>query len=91
MGVGESTTWVTKKWGVNKIRAGLFQRFISSPLIEEGLMGLDRAKYKKNLLSLAAKKQTSLPEKETDFIKKTKVLRFLASKGYTSEDCAFLF
>ena len=80
-----------KKWGVNKIRAGLFQRFISSPLIEEGLMGLDRAKYKKNLLSLAAKKRTSLPEKETDFIKKTKVLRFLASKGYTSEDCAFLF
>lgn len=80
-----------KKWGVNKIRAGLFQRFISSALIEEGLLGLDKPKYKKNLLSLVTKKEALLSEKETAYIKKTKVLRYLASKGYTSEDCAFLF
>ena len=80
-----------KKWGVNKIRAGLFQRFISSALIEEGLLGLDKSKYKKNLLNLATKKEALLSEKETAYIKKTKVLRYLASKGYTSEDCAFLF
>jgi regulatory protein len=80
-----------KKWGVNKIRSGLFQRHIPQQLIEEGLRDLNREVYKKNLISLVAKKNATLPEKETAFIKKTKVLRCLASKGYTAEDCEGFF
>jgi regulatory protein len=75
-----------KKWGVNKIKAGLFDKRIDSKLIEIGLTKIDKALYKKNLHSLFDKKKQGLPGYEDDYMIKSKIMRFLASKGYTAEE-----
>jgi regulatory protein len=75
-----------KKWGVNKIKAGLFDKRIDSKLIEIGLTKIDKALYKKNLRSLFDKKKQGLPGYEGDYMIKSKIMRFLGSKGYTAEE-----
>jgi regulatory protein len=75
-----------KKWGVNKIKAGLFDKRIDSKLIEIGLTKIDKALYKKNLHSLFDKKKQGLPGYEGDYMIKSKIMRFLGSKGYTAEE-----
>ena len=75
-----------KKWGVNKIKAGLFDKRIDSKLIEIGLTKIDKALYKKNLHSLFDKKKQGLPGYEDDYMIKSKIMRFLAAKGYTAEE-----
>lgn len=75
-----------KKWGVNKIKAGLFEKRIDSKLIDEGLHKLDKPLYERNLRSLFDKKKEGLPGFETDYAKKSKIIRFLAGKGYSSEE-----
>ncbi len=75
-----------KKWGVNKIKAGLFEKRIDSRLIDEGLHKLDKPLYERNLQSLFDKKKEGLPGFEADYAKKSKIIRFLAGKGYSSEE-----
>lgn len=80
-----------KKWGVNKIRAGLIQKRIKPDVIARGIMEIDTDLYQENLRSLFEKKIINLADYKTDYKQKSKVVRFLSSKGYTAEDVYDLF
>lgn len=80
-----------KRWGVNKIRNELFKKFVSKEYIDQGILNINRDLYKDNLDGLALKKRASLKKEPSSYVIKNKVLRFLASKGYTLEDCEHLF
>ena len=80
-----------KKWGVNKIRAGLIQKRIKPDVIDRGIMEIDTDIYQENLRSLFEKKIINLADYKTDYKQKSKVVRFLSSKGYTAEDVYDLF
>jgi len=80
-----------KKWGVNKIRAGLIQKRIKPDVIARGIMEIDTDIYQENLRSLFEKKIINLADYKTDYKQKSKVVRFLSSKGYTAEDVYDLF
>lgn len=80
-----------KKWGVNKIRAGLIQKRISPDDIARGIMEIDTNIYQENLRSLFEKKIINLADYKTDYQQKSKVVRFLSSKGYTAEEVYGLF
>jgi regulatory protein len=80
-----------KKWGVNKIRAGLIQKRISPYDIARGIMEIDTNIYQENLRSLFEKKIINLADYKTDYQQKSKVVRFLSSKGYTAEEVYGLF
>ena len=80
-----------KKWGVNKIRAGLIQKRIKPDFIARGIMEIDTDLYQENLRSLFEKKIINLADYKTDYKQKSKVVRFLSSKGYTAEDVYDLF
>lgn len=80
-----------KKWGVNKIRAGLIQKRIKSDVIAREIKEIDADVYQENLRSLFEKKIINLADYKTDYQQKSKVVRFLSSKGYTSEEVYDLF
>jgi regulatory protein len=80
-----------KKWGVNKIRAGLVQKRIEPVIIARGIMEIDAGLYKENLQALFEKKILALKDYKTDYQQKSKVIRFLSGKGYSSEEIYRLF
>jgi regulatory protein len=80
-----------KKWGVNKIRAGLVQKRIEPVIIARGIMEIDAGLYQENLQSLFEKKILALKDYKTDYQQKSKVIRFLSGKGYSSEEIYRLF
>lgn len=80
-----------KKWGVNKIRAGLVQKRIEPVIIARGIMEIDADLYQENLKALFEKKIITLKDYKTDYQQKSKVIRFLSSKGYSSEEIYLLF
>ena len=80
-----------KKWGVNKIRAGLVQKRIESVIIARGIMEIDAGLYQENLQALFEKKILALKDYKTDCQQKSKVIRFLSGKGYSSEEIYRLF
>lgn len=75
-----------KRWGKQKIRMALIQHKIPKALIDHGLNSIPKQKYTQNLNVLAEKKVRSLKIELSEFEKKAKVLRFLSSKGYSSND-----
>ena len=80
-----------KKWGVNKIRAGLIQKRIEPDIIARGIMEIDAGLYQENLQALFEKKILALKDYKTDYQQKSKVIRFLSGKGYSSEEIYRLF
>ena len=80
-----------KKWGVNKIRAGLVQKRIDPVIIARGIMEIDADLYQENLQALFEKKIIALKDYKTDYQQKSKVIRFLSGKGYSSEEIYRLF
>ena len=80
-----------KKWGVNKIRAGLVQKRIDPVIIALGIMEIDADLYQENLQALFEKKIIALKDYKTDYQQKSKVIRFLSGKGYSSEEIYRLF
>lgn len=80
-----------KKWGVNKIRAGLVQKRIDPVIIARGIMEIDAGLYQENLQALFEKKILALKDYKTDYQQKSKVIRFLSGKGYSSEEIYRLF
>lgn len=80
-----------KKWGVNKIRAGLVQKRIDPVVIARGIMEIDADLYQENLQALFEKKIIALKDYKTDYQQKSKVIRFLSGKGYSSEEIYRLF
>jgi regulatory protein len=75
-----------KRWGRQKIRMALIQHKIPKDLIDRGINGIPKQKYTQNLQALAEKKAMTLKSGLSEFEKKGKVLRFLSSKGYSSND-----
>ena len=74
-----------KKWGKNKIRAGLRLKKIDDELIQFGLQNfIDDEEYLLQLESLFDRKWLSLKKKE-DFSTRQKIYRYLYSKGYENE------
>ena len=80
-----------KKWGVNKIRAGLVQKRIEPVIIARGIMEIDAGLYQENLQALFEKKILALKDYKTDCQQKSKVIRFLSGKGYSFEEIYRLF
>lgn len=73
-----------KKWGRIKIKFHLSQKGIEKELTSSALKSIDLDEYWNNLLHLAQRKFSET--KETDvWQKKSKMTRFLASKGYESD------
>jgi regulatory protein len=76
-----------KRWGKLKIKNGLIQNRIPADVIQDALNSIDLEKYQNNIEILAVKKIRGLKKEASSYEKKSKVLRFLSSKGYTLSDC----
>lgn len=74
-----------KKWGRVKIRRELKQRHISEYSIKKGMASIDLDEYWDNLLHLAKRKWESITNERDSYKKKTKVYRYLSSKGYETD------
>jgi regulatory protein len=75
-----------KRWGKTKIKAGLIRHQVPLDVIDKKLSSLSVDVYKENLFTLARKKAKTISNDCSDFEKKSKVMRFLYSKGYTAGD-----
>lgn len=70
-----------KKWGKAKMKSALGAKRIESSLIKQYLDDMDEADYDEQIKTIAEKKWPTIKAK-TPRDKKTKMLRFLISKGY---------
>lgn len=70
-----------KKWGKTKMKSALGAKRIDSSLIKQYLDDMDEADYDEQIKTIAEKKWNTIKAK-TPRDKKTKMLRFLISKGY---------
>jgi regulatory protein len=70
-----------KKWGKTKMKAALGAKRIDSSLIKQYLDDMDEGDYDDQIKIIAEKKWNTIKAK-TPRDKKTKMLRFLLSKGY---------
>lgn len=74
-----------KKWGRIKIRTELKQKHISEYSIKKAFEQIDDTVYIENLNHLAERKWNMLSAEKDSYTKKTKVYRFLSSKGYETD------
>lgn len=76
-----------KRWGKNKIRAGLFSKGVSSSIIDDVLQSFNSEEDQNEVaFSLAKKKFENLKLRETDSKKlKQKIISFLLSRGFDYE------
>lgn len=74
-----------KKWGRQKIQAGLKARRISNYSIDKAMNSIDQDLYWLNLAHLVSYKWNLLKNEKDAFKKKMKVVRYLSSKGYESD------
>jgi len=70
-----------KKWGKTKMKSALGAKRIDSSLIKIYLDDMDEGDYDEQIKTIAEKKWNTIKAK-TPRDKKTKMLRFLLSKGY---------
>lgn len=74
-----------QKWGLLKIKQALYYKGISEENISEVLQNVDKESYLAKLEEMAKSKMKSI-KAENDFEKNQKLLRFLASKGVSTDD-----
>ena len=74
------------RWGKEKIRVGLIQHKIPKIDIDQAINNIPEKTYQSNLLIVAQRKALSIKKEEDLYLKKAKLMRFLYSKGYTSND-----
>ncbi|RLD38828.1 MAG: RecX family transcriptional regulator [Bacteroidetes bacterium] len=70
-----------KKWGRNKIIAGLRAKKISDPIIQIGLDEIDEYQYEKTLQEVIEKKKSSM-DYQGSFNNRNKIFIFALSRGY---------
>lgn len=68
-----------KRWGVQKIKHGLFRHRIPATLIEEGIQNLDRKAYSANLKYLFDTKKSTTDDPGA-------WIRYLIQKGYLYDE-----
>ncbi|MEN9699730.1 MAG: hypothetical protein RLZZ301_928 [Bacteroidota bacterium] len=80
-----------KKWGVQKIKAGLIAKRIERSLIEAPLKELPyQEEYQLILKELAQRKWHELSREKDDWTRQQKLYRFLQARGFRYEDFAAL-
>lgn len=77
-----SGKFVIKGWGKNKIRSHMKAKFVSKELIELGLSEIEEESYRARMKHIAQRKWLELSKEKNEWIRKQKVFRFLAGKGY---------
>ena len=75
-----------KRWGKQKIRLGLIQHKIPKTDVDQAMNNISEKTYQNNLLILAQRKALSIKKEDDFYLKKAKLMRFLYSKGYTSNE-----
>ena len=75
-----------KRWGKQKIKSGLIQKHVDSGIIKSALDLIDELDYSNALQSLFEKKSQELKSEKDPWLKKQKILRFLASRGFSFEE-----
>ncbi len=74
-----------KKWGKQKIKNALKQKYISDECISQALNAIDKNEYKNVFYSLADKKLNSLTIVKSIYTKKRKVSDYLLQKGFDQQ------
>jgi regulatory protein len=77
-----SGKFAIKSWGRIKIRSHLSAKHLPKEIIESGLQEIDESAYRNRLKELAERKKRELQNVKNPWLKRQKILRFLASKGY---------
>lgn len=72
------------KWGKQKIKTGLKQRFVSEYCIKKAIASIDDKDYQSLFEKLAQQKIATLKSEKNIFIKKRKVQDYLLQKGFES-------
>ncbi|MCB0697166.1 MAG: RecX family transcriptional regulator [Chitinophagaceae bacterium] len=73
-----------KQWGRNKIVQQLKQQQVSEYCIKKALTEIDEHEYLATIKKLAEKKLNEIRSEKNIFIRKQKIYRYLAQKGYES-------
>ncbi|MEY4659262.1 MAG: regulatory protein RecX [Crocinitomicaceae bacterium] len=80
-----------KKWGRQKIKAGLFQKRVDAKLIQEGIYAfISDEEYQQVIESLIERKNRELSTEKNPQIKKQKLMRFLLSRGFQYDEFSSL-
>jgi len=80
-----------KKWGRQKIKAGLYQKRIDAKLIQEGIYAfISDEEYQEVMESLIERKNRELSSEKNTQIKKQKLMRFLLSRGFQYDEFSSL-
>lgn len=79
-----------KRWGKQKIKAGLIHKHVEASIIKSALESLDDTEYYSALQSLYEKKSNELHNEKDPWNKKQKILRYLASRGFSFEEISSL-
>lgn len=74
-----------KQWGKVKIKQHLKAKFVSTDLIQKAINEIDAEEYYTTIERLAQKKSLELKSEQDSWKKKSKIMRFLASKGYEQD------
>jgi regulatory protein len=74
------------QWGRLKIQAGLRNQHIAPDIIKKALGVIDESEYERIMLKLAVAKAKSFKEEANAFENKTKIFRYLSSKGFTPDE-----
>jgi regulatory protein len=77
-----SGKFTIKSWGKNKIKSHLIAKRVPKEFIAIALNALDYDEYLARLQQLSSKKAAELSKEKNPWIRKQKIMRFLASKGY---------
>jgi len=75
-----------KRWGKQKIKAGLIQKHVEAGIIKSALESIDESDYSHALQSLYEKKSIELNNEKDTWTKKQKILRYLASRGFSFDE-----
>lgn len=73
-----------KNWGRHKIKQGLLQKSVSTPLIAAALEKIDEDTYRDTLRALLEKKVRTVTEKDP-YKRKYKLIQYAQAKGYEKD------
>ena len=75
-----------KHWGVNKIKQGLKLKKLDASLIEKAMEALYKEDYTGILQEVATRKWQEFAKEKDPWMRKQKLYRFLASRGFNYDE-----
>jgi regulatory protein len=76
------------RWGRQKIKAALSQKFVNTTIIQNALFAIDEEVYGEIAQQLVLKKSNDLKTEKNTNLRKQKIIRFLMSRGFNYEEFA---